>query len=52
MIALVAVNDPDVAVMVALPSATEVTRPDEEIVATAASEVDQAIVCPLIAAEF
>ena len=50
--ALVAVNDPDVAVMVVLPSATEVTRPDDETVAIAASEVDQVIVCPLIVAEF
>jgi hypothetical protein len=52
VIALVAVTDPDVAVMVALPSATEVTSPADDTVATAASEVDQVIVCPLIVAEF
>ena len=35
----VAVSDPEVAVMVAVPSATEVTRPVEDTVATAASDV-------------
>jgi hypothetical protein len=52
VIALVAVNGPNVAVMVALPSATEVTSPDDETVAIAASEVDQVTVAPDIAAEF
>ena len=41
-----AVNDPDVAVMVALPSATEVTSPDDETVAIAASEVDHVTAAP------
>jgi hypothetical protein len=50
--ALVAVSDPDVAVMVALPFATDVTSPADDMVATAASGVVQAIVCPLIVAEF
>ena len=44
--ALVPLTDPEVAVMVALPSATEVTRPDDKTVATAASEVDQVTVAP------
>ena len=52
VIALVAVNDPNVAVIVALPSATEVISPDDETVAIAASEVDQVTVAPDIAAEF
>ena len=35
--------------MMALPSATEVTRPDDETVATAASEVVQVTVAPAMA---
>jgi hypothetical protein len=49
VMALVAVNDPDVAVMVALPSATEVTRPADDTVAALEFEVDQVTVAPEIA---
>ena len=44
--ALVAVADPDVAVMVALPSATEVTRPADDTVAALEFEVVQVTVAP------
>ena len=47
--ALVAVADPDVAVMVALPSATEVTRPADDTVAALEFEVVQVTVAPEIA---
>jgi hypothetical protein len=40
VMALVAVADPDVAVMVAVPSATEVTRPADDTVAALEFEVD------------
>ena len=42
----VAVSDPLVAVIVAVPSATEVTRPVEDTVATAASDVAHVTVAP------
>ena len=44
--------DPDVAVAVAVPFATEVTRPEEETVATDADEVAHVTVVPLIVAPF
>ena len=44
--ALVAVSDPDVAVMVADPSATEVTSPADDTVATDELEVVQVTVAP------
>jgi hypothetical protein len=49
VMALVAVADPDVAVMVALPSATEVTRPADDTVAALEFEVVQVTVAPEIA---
>jgi mannose/fructose/N-acetylgalactosamine-specific phosphotransferase system component IIC len=52
VIAEVAVKDPEVAVTVAVPFATAVTSPDEVTVATEPSDVDQAIDCPDIVAEF
>ncbi len=49
----VAVSDPEVAVMVAVPSATAVTSPvDDNTVATAASDVSQVTVAPLIVSPF
>ena len=45
-IVAVAVADPDVAVMVALPSATEVTRPADDTVAALEFEVDHVTVAP------
>ena len=48
----VAVGDRDVAVIVAVPSATELTRPVEETVATAASDVAPVAVAPLIVSPF
>jgi hypothetical protein len=49
----VAVSDPEVAVMVAVPSATAVTSPvDDNTVATAASDVAQVTVAPLIVSPF
>ena len=44
--------DPDVAVMVAVPSATEVTRPVEDTVATDALDVAHDTLAPLIVAPF
>ena len=46
MIVAVLVADPDVAVMVAVPSATEVTRPADDTVAALEFEVDQVTVAP------
>jgi len=42
----VALTDPDVAVMVAVPAATAVTRPAAETVATEASDVAHVMVAP------
>jgi hypothetical protein len=42
--------EPDVAVIVAVPSATEVTSPVDDTVATAASDVAHVTVAPLIVA--
>ena len=44
--------DPDVAVAVAVPFATEVTRPEEETVATDADEVAHDTLAPLMFAPF
>ena len=44
--------DPEVAVIVAEPSATEVTRPEEDTVATEADEVAHDTLAPLIVAPF
>ena len=44
----VALAEPDVAVIVADPAATEVTNPADETVATAASEDDHVTVAPVI----
>ena len=44
--------EPDVAVIVAVPSATEVTRPEEETVATDADEVAHDTLAPDIVAPF
>ena len=52
MISAVPLADPDVAVIVAEPSATEVTRPVDDTVATAASDVAHVTVAPLIVAPF
>ena len=41
-----AVNDPEVAVIVAVPSATEVTSPAEDTVAALEFEVDHVTVAP------
>ena len=49
MIADVAFSDSEVAVIVAVPSATAVTSPAEEIAATVVSDVDHATVAPEIA---
>ena len=43
---MVAVNTPNVAVIVAEPSATEVTRPEEDTVATDAADVLHETVIP------
>ena len=48
----VAVADPEVAVIVAVPSATEVAKPVDEIVATDAAEVAHDTLAPLIVAPF
>ena len=48
----VALTDPLVAVIVAEPSATEVTRPVDDTVATAASDVTQVTVALAIVAPF
>ena len=45
----VALTEPEVAVIVALPSATEVTSPDDDTVAMDASDVAQVTVAPEIA---
>ena len=47
-----AVSDPLVAVIVAVPSATEVTRPVDDTVATAASDIVHVTVAPLIVSPF
>ena len=44
--------DPDVAVIVAVPSATEVTEPDDETVATDEVDVAHETLAPLIVAPF
>ena len=46
MTADVAFNDPEVAVIVAVPSATAVTSPADETVAIVASDVDHITVAP------
>ena len=46
MAVAVALTDPDVAVMVAVPAATAVTRPAAETVATEASDVAHVMVAP------
>ena len=48
----VALTEPDVAVIVAVPSATEVTRPLEDTVATAALDELHDTLAPLIVAPF
>ena len=48
----VPLSDPDVAVIVAVPSATEVTRPVEDTVATDADDELQVTLAPLIGAPF
>jgi hypothetical protein len=48
----VALAEPDVAVIVAVPSATEVTEPDEETVAMDAADVAHETLAPLIVAPF
>ena len=45
----VAFNDPEAAVIVAVPSATAVTSPADETVATVVSDVDHVTVAPEIA---
>jgi len=44
----VALSEPEVAVIVVVPSATEVTRPADETVATDAADVAHVTVAPLI----
>jgi hypothetical protein len=48
----VALSDPLAAVMVAVPSATEVTNPVDDTVATDAADDDQETLAPLIVAPF
>ena len=48
----VALSDPLAAVMVAVPSATEVTNPVDNTVATDAADDDQETLAPLIVAPF
>ena len=48
----VALSEPEVAVITALPSATEVTRPEEDTVATDAADVVHVTLAPLIALLF
>ncbi|SVB12615.1 uncharacterized protein METZ01_LOCUS165469, partial [marine metagenome] len=48
----VALTDPDVAVIVAMPFATEVTRPVAETVATATADVAQVTVEPSTTSSF
>ena len=50
--AAVPLAEPDVAVIVAVPSATEVTEPVEKTVTTDAADDDQETVTPLIVAPF
>jgi hypothetical protein len=50
--AAVPLAEPDVAVIVAVPSATEVTEPDDKTVATDAADDDQETVAPLMVAPF
>ena len=50
--AAVPLAEPDVAVIVAVPSATEVTRPVDETVATDEAEVAHDTLAPLIVAPF
>ena len=52
MTAAVALADPEVAVMVVVPSATEVTRPAEDTVATDAVDELHVTLAPLIVAPF
>ena len=52
MTAAVPLAEPDVAVIVAVPSATEVTRPADETVATDAAEVAHDTLAPLIVEPF
>ena len=44
--------DPDVAVIVAVPSATEVTEPDDDTVATEVADDDHDTLAPLMVAPF
>ena len=48
----VPLSDPDVAIIVAVPSATEVTRPVEDTVATDADDELHVTLAPLIVAPF
>jgi hypothetical protein len=48
VVVAVPLAEPDVAVIVAVPFATEVTRPTDDTVATAASDVVHVTVAPLI----
>ncbi len=50
--AAVPLAEPDVAVIVAVPSATEVTEPDDETVATDEADVAHDTLAPLIVAPF
>jgi len=50
--AAVPLADPDVAVIVAVPSATEVTEPDDETVATDEADVAHETLAPLMVAPF
>ena len=50
--AAVSLAEPDMAVIVAVPSATEVTEPDDETVATDKADVAQETLAPLIVAPF
>ena len=52
VVVAVALAEPDIAVIVAVPSATEVTRPDPDTVATAASDVAHVTVALDIVAPF
>jgi hypothetical protein len=48
----VALTEPEVAVITAVPSATEVTRPEEDTVATDAADVVHVTLAPLITLSF
>ena len=50
--AAVPLADPDVAVIVAVPSATEVTEPDDETVAKDEADVAHETLAPLMVAPF